>query len=324
MAIYEGSHWQRSRVPPCHGCSCSWWLPTSRRRVGASVHGQSRTTCPRPHPPAHLHSLLKVEKQCTPLSEIKDLAVHPKFNLAAVIYQDMFATEAAKNKVEYIRETRRPFDVLQWLGGWFKHMDVFFLILLYAFLFKILRSAPWLKLLKTLYFALVGSYRLNNVLVLQIVVLKEKLLALGSSKKISRAQQFQEQYLRGRILYFHLLRHHTFLGVFRWSSSSAKFEDLQSTYSPASGFLTCAPPTPEARVWSGGEPSRPLVAHNIYYWLDFTFFLLFLSARTSYKPIPISYIARNSQSMCLFLVAFSLYLCPCMYCTWEKYAFILQ
>ncbi|XP_037460268.1 uncharacterized protein LOC119331201 [Triticum dicoccoides] len=89
-----------------------------------------------------------------PLPRIKNLAVHPKFNLAAVIFQDMSATEAAKNKAAYTREGRRQ-------------------------LFAVLQGAR-------------GS---------TAAVLKEKLLALGSSGILAEHQlqaQLQEQHLKGQ------------------------------------------------------------------------------------------------------------------------------
>jgi len=53
-----------------------------------------------------------------PLPRIKNLAVHPKFNLAAVIFADMSGTEAAKNKAAYTREGRRQlFALLQGARG---------------------------------------------------------------------------------------------------------------------------------------------------------------------------------------------------------------
>ncbi|KAG2547519.1 hypothetical protein PVAP13_9KG105820 [Panicum virgatum] len=89
-----------------------------------------------------------------PLPRIKNLAVHPKFNLAAVIFADMSGTEAAKNKAAYTREGRRQ-------------------------LFALLQGAR-------------GS---------TAAVLKEKLLALGSSGILAEHQlqaQLQEQHLKGQ------------------------------------------------------------------------------------------------------------------------------
>ncbi|KAF0912954.1 hypothetical protein E2562_019765 [Oryza meyeriana var. granulata] len=89
-----------------------------------------------------------------PLPRIKNLAVHPKFNLAAVIFADMSGTEAAKNKAAYTREGRRQ-------------------------LFAVLQGAR-------------GS---------TAAVLKEKLLALGSSGILAEHQlqaQLQEQHLKGQ------------------------------------------------------------------------------------------------------------------------------
>uniref|UniRef100_A0A0E0B2T4 Uncharacterized protein n=1 Tax=Oryza glumipatula TaxID=40148 RepID=A0A0E0B2T4_9ORYZ len=85
-----------------------------------------------------------------PLPRIRNLAVHPKFNLAA----DMSGTEAAKNKAAYTREGRRQ-------------------------LFAVLQGAR-------------GS---------TAAVLKEKLLALGSSGILAEHQlqaQLQEQHLKGQ------------------------------------------------------------------------------------------------------------------------------
>nr|CAB3498550.1 unnamed protein product [Digitaria exilis] len=89
-----------------------------------------------------------------PLPRIKNLAIHPKFNLAAVIFADMSGTEAAKNKAAYTREGRRQ-------------------------LFALLQGAR-------------GS---------TAAVLKEKLLALGSSGILAEHQlqaQLQEQHLKGQ------------------------------------------------------------------------------------------------------------------------------
>ncbi|GJN29911.1 hypothetical protein PR202_gb18174 [Eleusine coracana subsp. coracana] len=89
-----------------------------------------------------------------PLPRIKNLAVHPKLNLAAVIFADMSGTEAAKNKAAYTREGRRQ-------------------------LFSLLQGAR-------------GS---------TAAVLKEKLLALGSSGILAEHQlqaQLQEQHLKGQ------------------------------------------------------------------------------------------------------------------------------
>uniref|UniRef100_A0A0E0IJD3 Uncharacterized protein n=1 Tax=Oryza nivara TaxID=4536 RepID=A0A0E0IJD3_ORYNI len=89
-----------------------------------------------------------------PLPRIRNLAVHPKFNLAAVIFADMSGTEAAKNKAAYTREGRRQ-------------------------LFAVLQGAR-------------GS---------TAAVLKEKLLALGSSGILAEHQlqaQLQEQHLKGQ------------------------------------------------------------------------------------------------------------------------------
>uniref|UniRef100_A0A0D9XDK2 Uncharacterized protein n=1 Tax=Leersia perrieri TaxID=77586 RepID=A0A0D9XDK2_9ORYZ len=89
-----------------------------------------------------------------PLPRIKNLAVHPKFNLAAVIFADISGTEAAKNKAAYTREGRRQ-------------------------LFAVLQGAR-------------GS---------TAAVLKEKLLALGSSGILAEHQlqaQLQEQHLKGQ------------------------------------------------------------------------------------------------------------------------------
>ncbi|KAL6861400.1 hypothetical protein ACP4OV_017100 [Aristida adscensionis] len=89
-----------------------------------------------------------------PLPRIRNLTVHPKFNLAAVIFADMSGTEAAKNKAAYTREGRRQ-------------------------LFALLQGAR-------------GS---------TAAVLKEKLLALGSSGILAEHQlqaQLQEQHLKGQ------------------------------------------------------------------------------------------------------------------------------
>ncbi|OEL35932.1 hypothetical protein BAE44_0003049 [Dichanthelium oligosanthes] len=114
-----------------------------------------------------------------PLPRIKNLAVHPKFNLAAVIFADMSGTEAAKNKAAYTREGRRQlFALLQGARGSTGNL-----------LFPIFQAVH-----TCLKYIMVCSGA-------TAAVLKEKLLALGSSGILAEHQlqaQLQEQHLKGQ------------------------------------------------------------------------------------------------------------------------------
>uniref|UniRef100_A0ACD5XRH5 Uncharacterized protein n=1 Tax=Avena sativa TaxID=4498 RepID=A0ACD5XRH5_AVESA len=150
------------------------WLPTLRMLVTISKDGglqvwKTRVIINNNRQPMETHfferaaiETMDITKILTlqggeavyPLPRIKNLAVHPKFNLAAVIFADMSGTEAAKNKAAYTREGRRQ-------------------------LFAVLQGAR-------------GS---------TAAVLKEKLLALGSSGILAEHQlqaQLQEQHLKGQ------------------------------------------------------------------------------------------------------------------------------